>query len=515
MPIYQALEANADSIQHTLTRHEQGAGFAAEGYSRASGDVAAVCTVTGIGLTNTLTPMASAMADSVPMVVISSEVPEYWHQRPSRQYSHQVRHLPQVVDGAFAKASFHVTHADDVFSTTMRAVQLAKSGRPGPVHISVGIDALKQQTSSSSSSSSATAAVTAAKHKISPPPLAPPAPAEQLVREAAHRLSACRHPLVIAGGGATTAPELVKRVAERLGAPVLTTVAGKGVLPEVGPNKHALAAGARLHFPSVHEALLEKADGVLLLGTQLSPTDYWQFKHDEEIPEILTSTTRKTLVHVNLDPENLRDVGVEDRFGGVAVEADVGAFCDRFLDALSLLPCSPTSISTSSPPRPLLEEKAAAATKAEAAKGKAGAWGGDAGGHVARAIAATDAPRNMTGHLLFDFESQEGGGSQMRGALHALRAALPVDSPLVADVCRIGYSALSLYPAPAPRSFIYPVGTTTLGGGLPMAIGAAMARPGRCVGLIAGDGGFQFTMNELSVAVTEQLPLLMVIWNDA
>ena len=86
VPIYKALEKRKESITHTTTRHEQGAGFAAEGFARASGEVAAVCTITGVGVTNTLTSMASAMADSIPLLLISSEIPAYWEEKDSRQY---------------------------------------------------------------------------------------------------------------------------------------------------------------------------------------------------------------------------------------------------------------------------------------------------------------------------------------------------------------------------------------------------------------------------------------------
>ena len=80
---------------------------------------------------------------------------------------------------------------------------------------------------------------------------------------------------------------------------------------------------------------------------------------------------------------------------------------------------------------------------------------------MARAVGLTDSEANMTGHLMFDFESKGSGGKQMRQALATLRATLGDDSPLVADVCRIGYTALSSYEAPAPRKFIYPVGTVS------------------------------------------------------
>ena len=134
---------------------------------------------------------------------------------------------------------------------------------------------------------------------------------------AARRLSDCSYPLIVAGGGCKgdggcggSAAALVRQLAEQLGAPVLTTVAGKGVLPE----DHFLSGGSRLHFPAMQRALLAKADGVLLLGTQLSPTDYWQFQHDKEVPVPFNANT----LHVNLDAQNLEEVGVAARGDGAA-----------------------------------------------------------------------------------------------------------------------------------------------------------------------------------------------------
>ena len=108
VPLYTAMEkySNLGRIQHITTRHEQGAGYAAEGFARASKDenaIAAVCTIPGCGVTNVLTPMASAFADSIPMIVISAEVPDYWLGKPTRQFSHQVNGMGGDYGGQFRK----------------------------------------------------------------------------------------------------------------------------------------------------------------------------------------------------------------------------------------------------------------------------------------------------------------------------------------------------------------------------------------------------------------------------
>ena len=129
------------AITTITTRHEAGAGYAADGYARQTGELAAVCVVTGIGLTNTITPMAAALADSVPMLVISSEVPSFWSARPARQYSHFVPRSDSIA-AAVSKRSFSVDAVDDIDAAVAEACELARSGRPGPVHLSVPIDVL-------------------------------------------------------------------------------------------------------------------------------------------------------------------------------------------------------------------------------------------------------------------------------------------------------------------------------------------------------------------------------------
>ena len=485
VPIYRALEASRGSITHITTRHESGAGYGADGYARATGEMAAVCVVTGIGLTNTITPMAAALADSVPMVVIASEVPEYWRSRPNRQYSHYVPGVSEAICSSVCKRSIAVQSVHDIAPAVTEACAVARSGRPGPVHVSIPIDLLVAEAPPAAAQLGSTAAAaTASSVELSPV-------ARAQLTEAAMALDACERPVIIAGGGAVAAAAHVRLLAERLGATVLTTVAGKGVVDE----RHALCAGARLHHPPARDLLLERADGLLLLGTQLSPTDYWQFRHDEEVPLPLARLGGRA-VHVDLDERSLEQAGLKHSHG-TSILADVGVACEQLLTALPVGALDATS--------PAARRSAASAAA------------------VAEAKRRSDGGEALTSTLMWDFGAAHGGGQQMLRTLGLLRAALPEGAPLVADVCRLGYTALSLYPAHSPASFLYPVGTTALGYGLPAAIGAALAlraRGGGSVGsgvvaAIVGDGGLQLSVQELATAAEERLPLLLVVWNDA
>ena len=189
-------------------------------------------------------------------------MPSFWSARPARQYSHFVPRSDSIA-AAVSKRSFSVDTVDDIDAAVAEACELARSGRPGPVHLSVPIDVLAA-TSTTATGITAPMASTVA-------PLT--AEARAALAEAAGALHGAERPVVIAGGGAIGAP--LAALAEALDAPVLCTVAGKGALHE----GHPLAAGARLHHPLAREALLDEADALLLVGTQLSPTDYWQFAH--------------------------------------------------------------------------------------------------------------------------------------------------------------------------------------------------------------------------------------------
>ena len=112
--------------------------------------------MTGIGLTNTLTPMAAALADSIPMLVISSDVPAYWSARPSRQFSHFVPSADgQSIAAAVSKRSLVVTSVTDIEAAVTEACALARGGRPGPVHLSIPIDVLAADAAPDAAASAA------------------------------------------------------------------------------------------------------------------------------------------------------------------------------------------------------------------------------------------------------------------------------------------------------------------------------------------------------------------------
>lgn len=469
VPFYRALEARQADISHTQMRHEGGAAFAADGYSRATGKLAAVSTITGTAAANTLSAMASARADSVPMVVLTSEASSFWRSKPARQYSHFVPNLSESMARSFAKSSSVVERVEEIESVVREACQNAVSGQPGPVHVSIPLDLFGKAAPESRDVSEKM--LVDATVDVRPDAL-------EMLTRGAQKLWSCQRPLIIVGAGAKDAAASVTALAEKLQAPVVSTPCGKGVLDD----RHALSGGCRLHHRTAFDEYCSQVDGLLLLGTKLSPTDFWSFDHHTDVP-IPWERLGGNVLHVDVDADALAQVGAEAA-GGAAVQADVSLACQHLLRACGEHGAPPAR------------------------------WQGQAETSVSAMKQRAADPALMTRNMLWDFTTVGSGGELMRTSLRLLRDKLPDAAPLVSDVCRIGYTALSEFPCYRPRTFLYPVGTTTLGYGLPAAVGAAVAQPGTPVAVLLGDGGLQFTMQEMAVAACNDLPILMFLWND-
>lgn len=239
------------NIRHVTPRHEQGAAFMADGYARASGKPGVALVITGPGLTNALTAMAQARADSVPMLVISSvnATPTlgkglgYLHELPDQ------RGMTDLV----ALYSQRIEEVRQLPAALRRAFALFASERPGPVHIEIPLDVMRQPADG-----------LVRERVIAGPPRADPGTIEAV----ALRARAARRPLILAGGGAKQAEAGLRALAERLDAPVVTTANGRGLL-----HGHPLLVPASPSLKSVR-ALIAASDLVIAAGTEFGPTDY-------------------------------------------------------------------------------------------------------------------------------------------------------------------------------------------------------------------------------------------------
>jgi acetolactate synthase-1/2/3 large subunit len=281
-PIYDALYREP-TIRHILARDEQAAAFMADGYARATGQPGVCLAVCGPGVLNAATPLATAYTDSVPMLLVSGQIPSAGRGLRSGYY-HENEQLHACI--TLTKHQGRADGVDRIIAECDCAFNALTAGRPGPVLLEIPLDVQRAEVPN-------------------PPQLVPlpasPGTRSTDVRVLADLLARWKRPVILAGGGvvsANAAPHLV-RLAEQLGAPVFTTAMGKSAMP----GDHPLAAGLPWHratsdltnMASHFSPWLTEADGMLAVGcrfTQLA-TGNW------------TMPPPRALAHIDIDPDEI------------------------------------------------------------------------------------------------------------------------------------------------------------------------------------------------------------------
>ncbi|MGE8066920.1 5-guanidino-2-oxopentanoate decarboxylase [Pseudomonas sp. NPDC089569] len=281
-------------LKHISPRHEQGAGFMADGYARASGKPGVCFIITGPGMTNILTAMGQAYADSVPMLVIST-CNRREHLRLGHGHLHELPDQRAMVAGVCA-FSHTLQHPDQLPEVLARAFALFGCTRPRPVHIEIPLDVLEMPADGLD---------------LRPRPLpAAPAPASEGIEAAVALINSAQRPLILAGGGARRAGEALTLLAERLQAPVALTTNARGLL---APEHPLLLDGVQ---SSAHgRELFAEADVVLAVGTELGETDYDFFG-------LGPLTFKAPLIRLDIDP--MQVLGVQAATVGLLGDAEQG-----------------------------------------------------------------------------------------------------------------------------------------------------------------------------------------------
>lgn len=416
-------------IRHILARHEQGAGFMADGYARATGKPGVAYVISGPGLCNIMTPMGQAYSDSVPMLVISSVLDE---TEAKRGQLHQMKDQ----EGAAATVcdwSVTARTPEATYQLIDRALIQMETGVPSPKHIQVPIAQLEAQAKA--------------------PPARPadwptcPEPAPLQCATLVERLTASKRPLFIFGGGAARGVARWWPHFQRLNAASFTTYAGRGIIPDDSP----LHYGATLARQSSAD-VIASADLIVAVGTRLSEVDLWRDDLGHTAP----------MIRIDLDQESLTDRHRAE----TRILADASA---HLTDSL---------IQMEGVKQTTWSAKEVSATRAR--------W---------RAELDAERPGILP-------------------VADALKAVLPDDTMIYSDMTQFAYAAKEVYPMDRPGHWHHPYGFGTLGYALPAAIGGKIGVGDQPVVAILGDYGFQYTVQELAVAVELELTLPIIIWDN-
>ena len=289
LPLYDAL-SQSTQIRHVLARHEQGAGFIAQGMARTQGKPAVCMACSGPGATNLVTAIADARLDSVPLVCITGQVPSsmigtdafqevdtYGISIPITKHNYlvrDIRELPQVVSDAF---------------------RIAQSGRPGPVWIDIPKDI--QTTEIELSELPEPGGVAAA-------PIYEP----QSVRDAASMINQAQRPVLYLGGGVINAPDAVRTLAEKANLPTTMTLMALGMLPKAHPLSLGMLG---MHGARSTNFILQEADLLIVLGARFD---------DRAIGKAEQFCPNAKIIHVDIDRAELGKI----RQPHIAIQGDVG-----------------------------------------------------------------------------------------------------------------------------------------------------------------------------------------------
>ena len=444
-----------DRFQHILVRHEQAALHAADGYSRSSLKTGVALVTSGPGVTNAVTGLATAYMDSIPMVVISGQVPSHAIGQDAFQECDTVGITRPCV-----KHNFLVKDVRDLALTIKKAFYIARSGRPGPVLVDIPKDITTHK-----------APFAAAAYAAMPVDLRSYRPAEKghlgQIKKAVQLLLAAERPMIYAGGGvilANAGPEL-RTVVERLGAPCTTTLMGLGGFPSSDPKWLGMPG---MHGTYEANLAMQNCDVLLAVGARF----------DDRVignPEHFAQSPRK-IIHIDIDPSSISK----------RVKVDVpivGNLREVLIDLLAQLDSA--------------REKARSDARADA-KRMAAWWSQVNEWRKRDCMAYARSSELIKPQFVIETLCEVTGGRAF----------------VTSDVGQHQMWAAQYYRFDEPRRWINSGGLGTMGFGLPAAMGVVKANPGADVACVTGEGSIQMCIQELSTCKQYHLPIKVVSLNN-
>jgi len=442
LDFYEALQ-QAEEIRHILMRHEQCAAHAADGYARVSGRTGVCIATSGPGATNLITGLTNANMDSSPVVALTGQVPTSAIGSNAFQEASTF-----TITMPITKHNFLVTRAEDLPRVIHNAFYIANTGRKGVVLVDLPKDVQASK-------------VEVELHPEETFPGYKPNvnPNKVQTKKAAEVLANAERPLILAGGGVISADatEELRTLAETLGAGVVTTLMGKGAIPE----SHPLCLGmAGMHGRIYANRALNECDALLALGTRFSDRlTGWQL--DQFAPDA-------TLIQVDVDAAEInKNIPVD-----IPIVGDVKLALSDILKWL----------------------------KKESIR-EGSVW-----------LQRVKEMHSACEECIKDIRRP--GSSVSDILIKELNNLLDDDTIITTEVGQCQMFAAHYYMTKKPRTFISSGGLGTMGFGFPAAIGAKVAAPDKQVVDIAGDGSFLMTCHDLATCVENDIPVVVCIFDN-
>jgi acetolactate synthase I/II/III large subunit len=444
LPVYDPLIDS--SIRHILVRHEQGAGHMASGYAHATGRPGVAMVTSGPAATNIVTPLCDAYMDSVPIVVVTGQVPYAAIGSDAFQECDTVGITMPVT-----KHNWLISDAQDIPRVVREAFHVATTGRPGPVLVDLPKDIANAPMD------------WYWPEKVDLPGYKPNVKGHpKQIKDAARVIQESQRPVIYAGGGILNsgASKALREFAEVTGIPVVTTLMGRGGIPD----EHPLCLGMPgMHGNYTAVTSMQRADLLIALGARFD---------DRVTGKVATFAPHAKVIHVDIDPAELGKV----RHADVPIVGDVRSVIEELTKAV----------------------------KAEHIK------------HERPDISQWMAQiRAWQSEYPLKYKQEEGGPLKPQYVIERLRENTPDDCILVAGVGQHQMWASQLWKFKHPNTWINSGGLGTMGYAVPAAVGAKVGRPDRMVWAVDGDGCFQMTAQELVTAAAERIPVKIAILNNA
>jgi acetolactate synthase-1/2/3 large subunit len=447
--IYDAI-FKQDKFQHILVRHEQAAIHAADAYSRSSNEVGVALVTSGPGVTNAVTGLSTAYMDSIPMVVISGQVPTHAIGQDAFQECDTVGITRPVV-----KHNFLVKDVRDLAATIKKAFYIARTGRPGPVLVDIPKDISMQK------------AMYAYPREIEMRSYKPVDKGHAgQIRKAVQLLLQAERPMIYSGGGVilANASNELNRLVDKLGFPVTNTLMGLGA--------YRASSGHYVGMPGMHgtyeaNMAMQHCDVLIAIGARFDDRVIGNPRH--------FATNPRKIIHIDIDPSSISK----------RVKVDipiVGNVKDVLVELLSQLDAAEATAGAGKPNAPALQK-----------------WWQQIGEWRGR-----DCLKYPTSDEVIKPQSVVETLWQVTGG----------DAFVTSDVGQHQMWAAQYYPFNKPRRWINSGGLGTMGVGLPYAMGVQMANPGATVACVTGEGSIQMNIQELATCKQYHLTPKIILLNN-